>query len=289
MISSKFGDYLESLRKSRNYRSISSYLHDYKLPISEGYYRKLESNEALPSLDTARALYKALQTDPFVFYRYLLKNILPPHAAELLTPITAETSDDRQFEPSLKHIDLAEDNIDTYKLNEAAITYFKAHPDLLPVIIYIYSYDNAGLTESKLAKFLSTNAIEIDCRTIISNLLNLKVVTVSVAPDGTRRIVKLKSYLDLNDPDLDQFYLRSECRDDNKPALKLPIKDKSMSGAWYFFAVNPRDYDVIKTQIAAIGNELSFLSDSSEDSEPDETLPLFFWSIVSPRPDWSAE
>lgn len=285
MSSTKFGNYLESLRKSRNYKSISSYLSDYQLPISEGYYRKLEANEALPSLDTARTLYKALQTDPVVFYHYFLQDILPPPATKLLATTAPIISEDRQSTP----INTADSNTDTYKLDEAAIDYFKINTDLLPVLIYVYSHDNAGLTESKLAKFVENNVSGRECDSIISDLVNLNTITVSTDTSGARRVIKLKSYLSLNDPELDRHYLRSECRDDNKPALKIPLKEDAVSGAWFFFAVNKKDYEVIEKQIATLGEELSFLSDPDKANETDETLPLFFWSIVSPRPNWLAE
>jgi hypothetical protein len=85
--------YLKGLRKTRGYACIKDYLSVYSLPISEAYYRDLESGRNKVALDTAGALCLALRANSREFYLNLLYDVLPAGLAGLLIAAEPKTTE----------------------------------------------------------------------------------------------------------------------------------------------------------------------------------------------------
>lgn len=294
MNSTKFGNYLVSLRIQRNYKSISLYLNDYKLPISEGYYRELETGKSLPSLDMAAALYKSLQADSGTFYNFLLQDLLPSHIVAMLAPISGDEPEDSVSYKDCAISPKGQDSGNlTISLNSEASEFFKNHTHLLPILMFIYGHNFKGVTKEKLERFIATAAIDIDYESIINYLLQCKLVQKIDSSKGSHRIAKIGAFLNLNDRDLENHYLANEFRDEYiKPPLKFSIsnleefKDNSQYAFYSLFPISKEDYDVMIERVIAVCEELNFIPDSAVTDEEDEIVPLFFWSVISAKPDW---
>ena len=60
MEKANLGKYLHSERIHKHYENISKYLGDYRINISESYYRDLESGRKLLRIETAKDLCEDL-------------------------------------------------------------------------------------------------------------------------------------------------------------------------------------------------------------------------------------
>src|ERR1041384_3785255 len=88
----QLGKFLYSLRIQRGFASISDYLRVYDLPISDVYYRDLESGTKSISVETADRLCSALRADRRIFFFHLLNDLMPSDVVStLIRPIADET------------------------------------------------------------------------------------------------------------------------------------------------------------------------------------------------------
>lgn len=161
------GRYMYSLRIQRGFANISDYLRKYELPISDVYYRDVESGAKIVSLDTADKLCNALQADRRVFYFHLLRDLLPRDIVEkLIKPIADETFSSLEERQALLERDktiyreafaksmLAE----TYVLSEDAVHMLLDRLELMPVLHFLYAIEFS--TAEQLASVLEQNGIK---------------------------------------------------------------------------------------------------------------------------------
>jgi len=160
------GRYLYSIRIQRGFANISDYLRKFELPISDVYYRDIESGAKIVSLETADRLCRALQTDRHVFYFHLMSDLLPADVVgKLIKPIADETFSSLEERQALLERDktiyreafakfmLSE----TYILSEDAVRLLSERIHLMPVLHFLYAVESA--TAEQLASILDQNSI----------------------------------------------------------------------------------------------------------------------------------
>ncbi|MDR2720053.1 MAG: hypothetical protein LBC03_04545 [Nitrososphaerota archaeon] len=90
MTTTNIGQHLYAARIRREYESISYYRKNYAdIPISKSYYRDIDSGRKPIMLGTAEMLCQVLKLEKTEFFFQLLRDLLPPDAADsLLKPIS---------------------------------------------------------------------------------------------------------------------------------------------------------------------------------------------------------
>ncbi|HEX8492920.1 MAG TPA: hypothetical protein VF658_08780 [Pyrinomonadaceae bacterium] len=160
------GRYLYSIRIQRGFANISDYLRKYELPISDVYYRDVESGAKIVSLETADRLCHALHTDRHVFYFHLMRDLLPADIVEkLIKPIADDTFSSLEERQALLERDktiyreaFAKSMLsETYVLSEDAVHLLLERIDLMPVLHFLYAIEFA--TAEQLASVLDQNSI----------------------------------------------------------------------------------------------------------------------------------
>jgi len=80
-LNSYFGRYLYSFRIRRGYESISDFLNDVNIPVSDNYYRDVESGRKLPSFEKAVEIHDHLPfiegEDDLEYYWHYIKDLIP--------------------------------------------------------------------------------------------------------------------------------------------------------------------------------------------------------------------
>jgi len=153
------GQYLYATRIRRDYESISDYLKNYAdIPISESYYRDIESGRKLIRLDTAEMLCQALKLEKTEFFFQLLRDLLPTDVADsLLKPIpnTAFQSPSEEFERQEQDITLLRKAYEKrlvqepYIVDAKVVNFLDANFNLLPLIHFIYLREQCTFKELK--------------------------------------------------------------------------------------------------------------------------------------------
>jgi hypothetical protein len=170
MSKTNLGLYLYSVRVRRGYEGITDYLKKYtKLPISETYYRDIESGRKKIKIETAEKLCNSLKLDQQEFYYHFIKDVLPPDVFKKLLKHVETTT----FNVASEEIDKLQQNIDVlrrayekkllddiYEVGDEIVDYLDSHFELLPLIHFIYMKESC--TFSELTYISQVNNISID-------------------------------------------------------------------------------------------------------------------------------
>jgi hypothetical protein len=148
MSKTNLGQFLYSERIRRGYESISEYLKNYtNIPISEPYYRDIESGRKKIKADKAETLCKALKLNKKEFYYHLLCNVLPSDILkDLLKPIASTT-----FKVASEEFNKLDQKIvvlrkayekrlveEPYIVDKEIVKYLDENFEVLPLIHFIY-------------------------------------------------------------------------------------------------------------------------------------------------------
>lgn len=146
-----FGRYLSRLRAARGFSNTNEYLRQYPVPMSSVHYRHLESGNRKVSIDAAKDLCEALQADTKVFYFNLLRDWLPNEFMDFFVsmdcdPVTSDGPADLA-EVKQRYQEAVMRTLSAQVLfpSSEACQYLEAHFDLLPLIWFVYSTENASV------------------------------------------------------------------------------------------------------------------------------------------------
>lgn len=162
------GRFLYSERIRRGYESTSEYLKNYaNIPISESYYRDIESGRKTIKVDKAETLCKALKLDKREFYYHILSNILPSDVLkEILKPIdnTSFESPSEEFEKINQQMSVLRKAYEKrlieepYIVDTEIVKYLEENFEVLPLIHFIYMKKICSFKE--LEEIISKNCIK---------------------------------------------------------------------------------------------------------------------------------
>ena len=149
MDKTKLGKYLYSMRINRKEENIKEYVLKYKLPISESYYRDVESGRKMLRLDTAKVLCDSLDLEEEIFFYYFLMDSLPEKVFCKL--IKEPAINDPMYDSASEGVTVLKSELDMYRnafvnkiikrayhADDEVIEYLFDNIQYLPLVHYIY-------------------------------------------------------------------------------------------------------------------------------------------------------
>lgn len=185
---SYLGRYLYSLRVGEGFESVADYLREKNLPISEPYYRALESGKKSGreiTMSTAERLCESLGADAKQFYLHLLKDLLPERIFDtLVRPLPLQSFGSLEERQRLLAHDLAIYKeafakarlAESFVPDERAIRIFIERPELLPLLHFIYLVNESNFDQ--LQSVMERNGIKEDLREVIDLFSSLEIIKV---------------------------------------------------------------------------------------------------------------
>ncbi len=183
------GQFLYSERIRRGYESsITEYLKNYVniLPISEPYYRDIESGRKIIRIDTAEALCNALNLDKIKFYYHLLNDILPLDVLEKLLnpiPLTIFNSASEEFNKLDEKRSILRKAYgrslftEPYIVSDEIVKYLNDNFEVLPLIHFVYMKRKCSFEE--LQKIIQKNNITKSFKQIIEEFKKNKIAIIN--------------------------------------------------------------------------------------------------------------
>lgn len=206
----KLGLFLCSVRQSRGYSNINEYLRNYSLPISDVYYREIESGKRQVAMETASQLCEALQIDYADFYYYLLKDILPQEVESAFTTAMPPQPDLDQAALDIKKQKVQQayqkNFVDRLKqrvgyMNAETEAYFHQHPQFMPFLTSIYC--QAKTSEKELTQLLEKDCHNISIKQVLSDFQHLGLIKLANDPlTGSTVIERSYNYIIIRDQKL---------------------------------------------------------------------------------------
>src|SRR3989338_6874105 len=179
MPKTNLGQFLYSERIRRQYESISDYLKDYtNIPISEPYYRDIETGRKKIKVDKAETLCKALKLNKREFYYHLLGDVLPADIMkELLKPIVNTTfkTPSEEFNKLNERISILRKAYEKKLIEEPYIVDDKI--EILLIIYFIYMRKISTFEE--LQKIIVKNNIKKQFTQIIDEFERYNIAIIN--------------------------------------------------------------------------------------------------------------
>lgn len=190
-----FGNFLYSERISKGYDSIKDYLLEHpELPISESYYRDLETGRKIIRLETGEKLLFSLKLDKKPFYYNLLRDILPEEISEeILRPVSSilfnsPSEELMKKEHEIKVLKKAYEKRlteESYYVNDKIIEYLDEKIELLPVIHYIYNNDRVSFND--IQQLMENNKINIPIDEVLSEFEKHNIAYINWEYENVKR------------------------------------------------------------------------------------------------------
>ncbi len=292
--------YFYSLRIQRGYETVAEYLRFYSLPISEAYYRALESGTKTGrevGIETALRLCDALDADEEQFFLHLLRDLLPVELFErLVRPIplrsfksVAEHQADLEHDVQIYRQAMAQARMaESYFPSLEAVDHLAKNTSLLSYIHFIYLSESC--TFSELKAFQQAAKLEDDLADVITvfKALDLIELTEAEAPSGPRVRKKRALFRVPHSPSgqtLKDLFLAQEIqRSFTSERAALPFQAGTNSFIESFVAAySANAHEGLRRRVLDV---LAELAAHSEDAEPSNAEPYFVALVFSPRPEY---
>lgn len=198
MSKTNLGLFLYSVRIRRGYEGIGEYLKNYEnFPISETYYRDIETGRKIIKIDTAEKLCNALKLEQKEFYYHLIKDVLPIDIfKDLLKPV--ETT---SFNAASEEIDKLQQNVnvlrrafekklldDVYEVDDDIVDYLDNNFEILPLVHFIYMKEHCSFDE--LDQICQINHMSLD---LSKTLLDFKKYNIAEINFETNTVSRLQT------------------------------------------------------------------------------------------------
>lgn len=187
MSKTNLGQFLYSERVRRGYESISEYLKNYtNIPISEPYYRDIETGRKKIKIEKAETLCKALKLNKKEFYYHLLGDALPVDVLkDLLKPVATTTfkaasEEFNKLDQKISVIRKAyEEKLkeEPYIVDNEIVKYLDDNFELLSLIHFIYMRKSCSFKE--LQEIIEKNSIKKPFTKIIDEFEKYGIAIVS--------------------------------------------------------------------------------------------------------------
>jgi hypothetical protein len=284
----KLGQFLRSVRLARAYSNINEYMRRYVLPISDVYYREIESGKRKISIDSAKELCEALQIDYADFYYHLLQDILPQEVQGdfiscLPKPIPLDDSAKELKKQQVKlayqknFVDRLEKRIGY--MNEESESYFHQHPQYVKFLTSIYCKPKTS--EAELRRILEHDSEQTGLEQVLEDFERLGLIKLSPAV-GDRIIERAYNYIIIRDQKLLALRLLYETKVsiDNSCA-DVPHRKQAELLIHGIVGLNKNQYQEILTQLADLISQ--FRAAHEQGTEVD---PYLLALLITPQLDY---
>ena len=292
----ELGRYLYSVRIKNGFENVSDYLRTYELPISDAYYRDVETGRKTLSLDKAQGLSEKLPIpveERHDILHYVIKDALPLDICnKILKPNVHETYNNLKDYVDTVQYDLSvyegAYELVKYKMEqtflgtEEDIAYLEDNFKYLPILHYIYLVEEASFQSIKnVATKCKLNVSDESIREFIGKICD---IGATGEPDTYRR--KRKIFRIPKSDSGDNFKKRflheevSLSSDRNRGEPFFPEGTFEMSG---IYAINP---DTMKKLRKKLINFIAELDISETDLAEEDAMPFFISIITSDRNEY---
>jgi hypothetical protein len=281
--------------------SISEYLAQYPLSISDVYYRAIESGKSDKALSVknAQQLCQDLQDDEKRFFWHWLKDTLPMSVFDtLIKPVPSEAFGDfAEHEKILRHDAdvymkaMAKARLEcSYVPNEKALALLEDFPNWLPLIHFIYMTDNS--TDTDLEEICHQNGIKESVDLIIEKMKSAEIIREE-KPKSKRKgrmIGRFQSIFRTPHNEkgqrLKDQFISEEVRKslDRGRTHQMFTENESFLEA-KIEAYSMKNFESIRHRILAVLAETA-VCEQTLDKERTDIKPFFFSLIVSPREEY---
>jgi hypothetical protein len=292
------GRFLFTLRTARGGEQVSQYLAKFKLPISDNYYRDVESGRKRLSLEMAIALTDALQLEDDgkeEFMWHFLRDSLPEELSKkLLMPRV-----DKSVSSATEAIELLQRDLQLYRKTDAIRTFEEnyitddevcafliAESDLLPIVHHVYLVEETDdrcirdLCEiegieadfDRICRLMSRCGVEIKRRNQNFTFKRAKPVFRVPPTENGRRLLRLFAAMELE-----------KSRKRNAAHIFDPnggIFEKSS-----IIAVSASRLGLLRERLQDYLTEARL---GNEQGQSDAT-PFFIMTVVSARPEYAPQ
>jgi hypothetical protein len=293
MSTTNLGQFLYSTRVKRGYDSISEYLRNYTdMPISDSYYRDLETGRKIVRLDTAETLCQSLKINKKDFFYHLLLDILPTDVAEdLLKQIPDETfkSPSDEFSKKEQEISTLREAFEKrlveepYIVGSDVLEYLNDNFEVLPLIHFIYIKNKC--TFEDLEKIMEKNHILEPLTQIIKDFEIYKITSINWDDKTVARYSKIfripRTVFGIKFKDK---FLESEI----EQTLKMPNREPKIGHSSNFVYSSVSAFKG-EDGIAKISDKISGLiaQIEVEESHDNDAFPYFIAIVFSERENYT--
>jgi hypothetical protein len=283
--------FLYSERVRRGYPSISDYLRAYNVPISESYYRDLESGRKVIRIESADALREALNLDARRFYFHLLRDVVPEAVfSKIVQPIP-----DTTFDAPADAIELLTERLeksrlaltqvlmeDAYIVGGDIVAYLDANMQLLPLIHFVYLKDECTFDE--VQRVARKNGVRRGISSVLGDFRRYGIALVDKSRRTVRRLNRVFRIPRTSGGNAfkDRFLLAEVQRSLQKSHSQVIGPDCSLVHS-AILGLNPQGCSAVQSRLADL---LAELTAQSSDLETDGALPFFVSVVVSSREEY---
>ena len=289
MVRTNMGKFLYTERITRGFENINDYLINYKVKISESYYRDIETGRKIARIETLNELCKSFAFEPKILFFYYLKDILPSDIFEvLIKPVQQKIFDSFSTEINKLKEDVETIRIaylkrllaEPYKADNTIVNYLLGNFEVLPIIHFIYMRKDC--TYKDIRKIMDINGIKKDFDTLLNEFINYEIIHADKSKQLITRhkptflLPKTKDGVKLKDKFLIHEILEST---QNKNRNNI-IGQKNSYISSGINCININHIEKIVNEVACLLATFDSLSDTL-DSE--NTIPFFYSIVISSR------
>lgn len=296
MTRTSLGRFLYSERIRRQAENITRYVTERQLPISESYYRDIETGRKLLRVESALKLCEALDLDKKSFFFYLLKDILPQEVFSSLV----KASDVDSFDTAGEELQRLTDNVEKFRVayekkvseepfevDSRVVTYLNNNIDVLPLIHFIYMRHESSFEEIQCV--MDKNNLERDLEDVLAEFEKHKLAIIDKAQKRVRRharsfkIPRTKQGMAFKD----QFFMEEIRRAVSKKRSQHMIApNNSFIHSMITCIVADPSEERIRS---AIVNLRATLDSEESDLSSSEAKPYFVSIVVSSREEYDSK
>jgi hypothetical protein len=297
------GTYLASRRSRSGAKSITDYLRDKSLSISETFYRALENGDKNPTVNTVEDLAQALDADRFELYQYYLQDLLPADVFDkLIRPVigtlpkgTAKDALELQEEKLQAHRLSLQKQLTqashVYLATDDMVDYLTEHFRLLPIVHAIYMKADS-ISEGELLGICKANAVSEDLGQVLEKFDKLRIAQVEKQKlDGRLRYVvrRFNKSFRLPPTDKGRQLRRLWAEYENRRALNDNWTEQVQpEGTFLLARIDCFRNDQLPKIQERVLDLVAELNAASEDAEKRETSSFFASIVLSPRPEYTS-
>lgn len=304
MEKTNLGKYLYSERINRKGDNIKEYLANYKLPISESYYRDIESGRKVIRIDSANELCEALELSIEVFYYYLLKDLLQEDVFDKLVKKPLIT--DVMYNSPAEGVKAIQQELEMYRnaftnrlikkaylADDKLVEYLSNNMEYLPLVHYIYMREKCTFSDINELKLRNKMNIEVD--ELIKIIDEKKIASVNY---NDREIVRFGEEFEcpqtpcghkLKNKFLQYEISKTVIQGEEKNSYQNDIKIGKENG-YVFAGITCIDLDETQEMFERnVSNMVACFNSAIQPLEKENSLPYFLSLVVAPRPEYDTK